>query len=313
MTMTDPVCVKSVRPSRLEMVPAGAAPHPPQPAGSIRSGLTARQFDWIAATVYGYCGIYLAPAKRQSVEGRLRSRVRALGFPGLTGYLDYLMSGEGQSQEFVHFIDCITINKTEFFREPDHFSLLQERLLPELLDSCGAGKRYPLRIWSAGCSSGEEPYTIAMTVNEFASSRQPYRFSVLATDISQRVLEKAARAVYPLESFDPIAEPLRRKYLLRNRDEERSEGRIAPEIRKLVEFRRLNLTGENLSTGGPLDIIFCRNVMIYFTKSVREALIERLSGRLRVGGYLIAGHSETLGTATLPMAPVVPTVCRRTA
>lgn len=278
-----------------------------------RAGLSVRQFEWIASTVYDYCGIHLPPAKHQSVEGRLAPRVRALGMSSLSEYQEYLTTEEGRKREFVHFIDCITINKTEFFREAAHFRFLTERVLPELAETAGVGRRYPLRIWSAGCSTGEEAYTIALAISEYAMAHPPYRFSVLATDISQRALDRAVRAIYPLEAFEAIPQALRRRYLLRNRDSERSDGRIGPAIRELVEFRRLNLMDNDLRTVGAMDVIFCRNVMIYFTKSGREALIGRLIDQLRVGGHLFLGHSETLHTMTLPVAAVAPTVFKKVA
>lgn len=244
------------------------------------------------------------------VETRVRKRLRALGISSFKTYLTSLQA-PGREDELVSLIDVITVNKTDFFREPSHFDYLTGKALPELANSRAVGTRMPLRVWSAGCSTGEEPYTLAMVLTEYAETRPGYQFSILATDICTQVLERARRAVYPLECFQPVPFPLRKKYLLKSKSPQRAEGRVVPSLRGKVEFRRLNLMDNDYGLPGPMDVIFCRNVIIYFTRDTQERLIAKLVRHLAVGGFLFMGHSETLNTMRLPVEPAMPTVYRR--
>jgi len=211
--------------------------------------------------------------------------------------------------EIIHMIDAVTTNKTDFFREPDHFDVLASRLLPSLM------ARHPGRtgfaFWSAGCATGEEPYTLAMSLEEFKLGHKSFDYHIVASDISTRALDTAANAVYGIERVAPVPPSYRKKYMLRSRDPDRSEVRIKRELRDKVEFIRLNFMDEHFPFEGHFDVIFCRNVIIYFERPVQERILGRMCKYLSVGGALILGHSETLTGMDLPLVSLAPTVYER--
>ena len=268
-------------------------------------------YSRLSNLIQTHCGIRLPPAKKTMLEGRLRKRLNALGMNSFSAYCDYIFSPEGAESEHVYMFNAVTTNKTDFFRESDHFDFLTGKVLPELLDTYGLGARRCLNVWSAGCSTGEEPYTLAMVLSEFAQKRQPFRFSILATDISTRALEHAASGIYECEKVEPIAKPLRKKYLMRSKDKNRGLVRIVPELRTTVRFERLNLMVENYGIGEVMGVIFCRNVIIYFDRPTQERLLRRLSSHLMRGGYLFMGHSESLHRMDLPFTPIATTIYRK--
>lgn len=252
------------------------------------------------------------------MEARLRRRLRALGMASYTEYADYLLASAGHrsdqrrvmadsQQERLRLADAITTHKTRFFREPHHFDFLTQRIVPVLAQSFGAGIRRPLRIWSAGCSSGEEPYTLAMVLGEV--SLPGFDFRILATDISDEMLERAARAIYTEEDVEPVPARLKRRFLLRSKDRQRRQVKVAPEIAQRVDFRRLNLM-ERFGFRARMDIIFCRNVLIYFDRRTQEILIGRLCAQLERGGFLVLGHSESIVGMQLDLSQVAPTIYR---
>ncbi len=270
--------------------------------------LTGDDFDRLGRFIYDVCGIKMPPSKKTMLESRLQRRVRDLGMNSFARYCDYLFSAEGQAEEVVRMIDLVTTNKTDFFREPDHFVYLLETVLPLWWEQHGGPGR-PFRAWSAGCSSGEEPYTMAMVLQHFTEQCAGFDYSILATDISTRVLDRGRLAVYGEERIATVPEQFRRKYLLRSRD--RSEGlvRVVPELRTRVQFERLNFM-VNFNVREEFDIIFCRNVIIYFDRQTQEQLIGRFLDHLRPDGHLFLGHSETLNSHNLPLKAVSPTVYR---
>lgn len=263
--------------------------------------LSDKDFRRLSAFIYEECGINLPPSKKTMVEGRLRKRLRSLKMTSFPQYCDYVFSREGLETETVSMIDVVTTNKTDFFREPEHFDHLLGRVIPEMVYTNGLGIRTPLNIWSAACSTGEEPYTLAMVLDQFAEKCPGFQFSILATDISTIVLEKAKRAIYESEKIAPIPSIARRKYLLKSKDKSKGLVRIAPELRSLVRFRRLNLMDDDFGIAEPMAIIFCRNVIIYFDKQTQEKLLNRLCQVLMPGGYLFMGHSETLHGLNVPL------------
>jgi chemotaxis protein methyltransferase CheR len=269
--------------------------------------LTEREFESLRDLIYGACGIALIPAKKTMMELRLRRRLQALQMVSFREYQQYL-AGRGGERELIALIDVITTNKTDFYREPGHFDFLTRAVLPAL--TAGSGR--PLNVWSAGCSSGEEPYTLAMVLSEYAEERPGFQFSILATDISTRVLEKARLGVYEIGVIAPIPPEAKRKYLLKSRDRSRPMARVAPEIRSRVDFQRLNLMDADFALPHPMDVIFCRNVVIYFDKTTQGQLIKKFFRNLRPNGYLFMGHSETLHGFDVPLAQVAPTVYRKT-
>ncbi|RNC71010.1 MAG: methyltransferase domain-containing protein [Desulfuromonadales bacterium] len=275
------------------------------------AAMTDREFARFSDFIYDQCGIKMPPAKKTMLEARLQKRLRKLGIGGFHEYADFIFSREGAEQELVHLIDVVTTNKTDFFREPAHFDILVSRALPELIGSAGTGFRSPLAIWSAGCSSGEEPYTLAMVLTEFAEQNPGFGFSILATDICTTVLEKAKLAIYDEERVEPVPLALKRKYLLRGKDGQRGFVRIIPELRSRIRFRRLNFMDGDYGLREQMDVIFCRNVIIYFDKQTQERLLKRFCRHLIPGGYLFMGHSETLSGLDVPLVQVASTVYRK--
>ena len=269
--------------------------------------LSDREFSALSQFIHRTCGIKVTDAKRTMLEGRLQRRLRMLKLTSFDAYCEYLFSPKGMDEELPFMINEVTTNKTDFFREPGHFRFLVDRAIPELLRS-----RRRLTFWSAGCSSGEEPYTLAMVAHEYAT-RSPvsFTFLVIATDISTKVLEKAEKAIYDEERVEPVPALLKKKYLLRSKDRTRRMVRVVPELRTLVKFRKLNFMDNNFGFREPLDIIFCRNVIIYFDKPTQEKLLNKFCRCLNPGGFLFMGHSEAIFGMDIPLVPVAPTVYRR--
>lgn len=272
--------------------------------------LNTRDFQQLSSFIYSQLGIKMPESKVTMLSGRLTKRLRALGIGSFSQYCDFLFSSKGQQEEMVHLISAVTTNKTDFFREPSHFDYLVKKVLPSLQQLRSYDSRSPLRIWSAGCSTGEEPYTLAMVLAEERELRSGPRHEILATDISVRVLDIARRAVYPMERVGPISKLMKKKYLLRGRDQRNPEARIVPELRKAVRFGRLNFMDEEFGLPDPVDVIFCRNVIIYFDKETQEQLMQKFSRYLLPGGYLFLGHSESLHGYDTPFEQVAPTIYR---
>lgn len=271
--------------------------------------LSSRDFARLRSLVYAEAGISLGTEKKTMLEGRLRRRLRALRLDSYREYCEFLFAPEGQREEVVPFLDVVTTNKTDFFREPEHFAFLTARALPEMAARL-EGRR--ALVWSAGCSSGEEPYTLAMLMSEYAEAHAGFRFGILATDLSTEVLRKAKLGVYTAKDVEPLPAALRKKYVLRSRERGSEQVRIAPEVRQLVEFRRLNFMDAHYGLEQKVEAIFCRNVIIYFDRPTQEKILGKLTRHLVEGGYLFVGHSETLHEMRLPVEPVEPALYRRT-
>lgn len=274
-------------------------------------GISEQNFARLSRLINERCGIKMPPHKKNMLEARLRKRLRSLGLGSYGQYCDYLFGPGGEELELVNLIDAVATNKTDFFREPKHFDFLTEVALPRLQTTCGVGQLRPLRVWSAGCSTGEEPYTLAMVLSEFALENPGFDFSILATDISTRVLDKAQLAVYHEEKVEPVPDALKRKYLLRSRDPAKSQVRVVPELRAKVQFRRLNFMEDTFGLRETIDIIFFRNVMIYFERQQQIALLQRFCDCLPSGRYLFTGHSESLHGMGLPVVQVAPAAYRK--
>ncbi len=271
-----------------------------------------RDFRRFRDLIYDQCGINLIPAKKTMLSARLWKRMRVLGMASFRQYADYVSSMQGLSEELVHMLDVVSTNKTDFFREPKHFEFLANEVLPALIQTGHWGPGRRLKVWSAGCSSGEEPYTIAMVLAEFASRNRTGDFSILATDISTRVLEAADRGVYPEETTAPIPPALKRRYLMRGKGSRKGLCRIVPELRRRVQFRRVNLNkGEDFGISDLMNVIFCRNVIIYFDRPTQVKLFEKFYSQLVPGGYLFIGHSETLHNINDQFEPVAVAVYRK--
>jgi len=274
--------------------------------------LSARDFKRIADLIGTEVGIKLPPSKRLMVEGRLRKRVRALGLDSLDDYSSYMFHRDGLTAERPHLINAVTTNKTDFFREPEHFDLLEERLIGDLV-ALRSNERQPLiKVWSAASSTGAEAYTMAMVLADLMAQRQDFRFAILGTDISTSVLEQAVRAVYPTEFIAPVPPNLQQRYFMHARKPgPRPEVRVVPELRRLVRFARLNLMDSTYPFDRDVDVIFLRNVLIYFEKADQEKVILRLVSHLRPGGYLMLGHSESMIGTAVTMRQVAPAVFQK--
>jgi chemotaxis protein methyltransferase CheR len=271
--------------------------------------LSSRDFARLCRLVYDQAGIALSSEKKVMLEVRLRRRLAELKLASYREYCEYVFAGNSlDEQEVVRLIDTVTTNKTDFFREKTHFEFLAAKALPELV---GRSRRLPeLLVWSAGCSTGEEPYTLAIVLSEYAQAHPGFRFRVLATDISTAVLAKAELAIYSAEAVAAVPLDLRRKYFMRSRDPDSGRLRVVPELRALVEFRRLNLM-EEFGMREQADAIFCRNVIIYFDRATQERLLQKLSRQLVEGGYLFMGHSESLHHMDVPLMLVAPSLYRK--
>lgn len=264
-------------------------------------------FTRLSGFIHDRVGIKLPPSKRTMLEARLQKRLRILGIATYEAYVNFVFTDEGMEQELRNLIDVVTTNTTEFFREPKHFDFLRSSVLPEWMQYSRGGT---LTLWSAGCSIGMEPYTLGMVMHEFAEQNPGFSFQILATDISSRALQTAVKAVYDEERIASIPDRLCKKYLLRSKDRSKRLVKIAPEIRSMVDFQRLNFM-ERFCFKNPMDIIFCRNVIIYFDKPTQERLFRQFCECLRPGGYLFIGHSESLAGMQLPLEQAAPTVYRR--
>ena len=273
--------------------------------------LSDREFKRFSAFIYDLAGIKMPPAKKTMLEARLQKRLKANSIASFEEYSNYVFSQEGRASELIHLIDVVTTNKTDFFREPAHFDFMVKTALPTILQARGDVSRDPVRIWSAGCSTGEEPYTLAMVLSEFAGNRPDFRAAITASDICTKVLQTARTGIYPEERTDPIPLNLKKKYLTRSREKSKSLVRICPELRSLVSFRRINFMDDDFGVAEKMDIIFCRNVVIYFDKPTQQTLMQKFHKQLRPGGYLFIGHSETLNGLDVDFKAVASTVYRK--
>jgi chemotaxis protein methyltransferase CheR len=272
--------------------------------------LSDRQFRTIAQLIEGQVGIKLPPAKRLMLEGRLHKRVRALNCSGIGEYVERLFEAALIDKELTHLIDAVTTNKTDFFREPAHFAFMREVAIPELLKPRGRGS-HDLKIWSAACSTGMEAYTVAIVLDDMIRAGSRFHFRILGTDISTAVLQAAKMAIYTRDAIAPVSPEFVKRYFLSSRDRLRDEMRVAPELRRLTHFMRMNLMDANYPVDRDVDIIFCRNVLIYFDKETQREVVDRLCSHLRPGGYLMVGHSESMIHNAVPtLKQVQPTIFR---
>lgn len=269
--------------------------------------ISARDFTSLAAYIFDYAGIRMPLSKKTMLEGRLRRRQRALGFDTLDAYCRHVLSDDNLAQEGMHLINAVTTNKTDFFREPNHFDFLREVALPQF----EADYLRTFRAWSVACSTGPEPYSIAMVLDDFTSTRRGFSYSVLASDLDTEVLEIARLGIYPADLAEPVPAPLRRKYLMGSRDPARHEVRVVPDLRRAIAFARLNLMDDCYPVGAPMHLIFCRNVLIYFDKPTQHRVVAKLVETLAPGGFLFLGHSESIAGLDLPLVPVANTVFQR--
>ncbi|MBI4978484.1 MAG: chemotaxis protein CheR [Spirochaetes bacterium] len=266
----------------------------------------------MSAFIESTFGIRMPAAKKTLLEGRLSKRLRALHLSSFEAYYEFLMSEHGQEEEMIHFSDLVSTHKTDFFREKSHFDYLLATVLPGLHKD-GAGTKRTLNVWSAAASTGEEVYTLAMVIDDFfiKNGIPNPQFSVLGTDISEHALHKALRAVYNERLAEPIPVEYRQRYLTRGTGEHEGLVRITPALRAHTRFRALNLMEDSYDLTESMDIIFLRNVLIYFEKPTQERIIQHLRASLSDDGWFFIGHSESIFGFHTGLTPVIPTVFRR--
>jgi len=269
-------------------------------------------FQKFQALIYGETGIWLGSSKTALLCGRLFRRLRALEITSLENYYECVSRPE-QHEERARMIDAITTNETRFYREPRQFEFLVQRVFPRWQAGAQRGLRpRRVRIWSAGCSSGEEPYTVGMLLARSFPAEEGWDLQLLATDISNRVLEKARKGIYPITRAAELPDDLRHSFMLRGIAERQGEMKVRVEIQQMVDFRRLNLDQESEILEGPFDAIFCRNVLIYFDAASKRRVVTNLVQHLMADGYLFVGHAENLNSVSSQLRSLEPTIYVKT-
>ena len=266
--------------------------------------ITADEFQRFRTLIYDESGISLGEQKKTLLASRLAKRMRALDLATFSEYYAKVTQ-DPTREEFTRMLDLISTNKTDFFREPKHFDFLRERIIPELEDT----KR--IRIWSSACSTGEEPYTIAMTLFDHIRNPAQWDCKILASDLSTRVLAKAAAGTYDEERVHNVPADIVKRHFLRGRGESAGLLKVKAHLTDMIRFQRLNLMDDEFPIKHPLDLIFCRNVMIYFDRPTQETLVNKFYRYLKPGGYLFIGHSEILQWMTHPFKVIAPTIYRK--
>jgi chemotaxis protein methyltransferase CheR len=273
-----------------------------------KNNLSDSDFNKLASFIYTNYGIKLPITKKIMLESRLKPRLRINNMDSYRDYCQFILSGKCGEEEIVNMIDLVSTNKTDFYRESAHFDFMKDVILPEHYNH---KSEKPFKVWSSASSSGEEAYTIAIVISEFLEGKRSFDFSILGTDISTRILEKAATAIYPLERVDVIPLSQKKKYLLRGKDFEKPTVRIVPELRSKARFQRLNLMDNSYDVPNDFDLIFCRNVLIYFDRETQEKVINKLCNHLKKGGYFFLGHSESISGYDVPLKQIKPTMFQK--
>ncbi|WP_291855938.1 CheR family methyltransferase [Marinilabilia sp.] len=275
----------------------------------FKAELSEKDFQAFSKYIFNEYGIKMPPVKRIMLQGRLLKRIRELKMNSYSEYKEYFFSKEGQERELLNFLNVVTTNKTDFYREPVHFAFLKDHVLPDFADSTGFSR--PFKVWSAGSSSGEEGYTIAVALNEFKLANPRFRYEILGTDISSQMLQTAARGVYKESKIDMVPIDLKRRYFLKSKDRMNPTVRVVPELQTNLKLRYLNLMDSVYDVSETFDVIFCRNVLIYFDRVTQEKVINRLCRHLSPDGYFFIGHSESLSGMDVPLEHVKPTIFKR--
>ncbi|MDF1615173.1 CheR family methyltransferase [Desulfurivibrio dismutans] len=272
-----------------------------------KSQLTDALFQKFSVLVYEKAGIYLKPEKKELLNARLGKRLRALGIESFSDYYNYVVH-DTSGDELVQMIDVVSTNFTSFFRENAHFEFMVDHALPALVSRPGGKKE--VVIWSAASSSGEEPYTIALVTEDFFEQQPGWGYRILATDISTRVLAHAQRGVYTLDRMIKVPKNYLKKYFQRGQGRASGHVRVKEALRQRISFERFNLM-DDFPWNGSLDIIFCRNVMIYFNRETQQQLVNKFYRALAPGGYLFIGHSESISSLKHNFTPVASTVYQK--
>jgi chemotaxis protein methyltransferase CheR len=267
-----------------------------------------REFALFQRLIYREAGIRLVPAKKALLEARLTRRLRELGLSSFEAYYRHILEVD-HGDELIVLLDRISTNETHFFREPKQFEFLENEVFSawKKRNRSAGGTRH-IRVWSAACSSGEEPYSLAMMLSDHFPPGSGWDFEILATDLSTRVLGTGTAGVWPIGKSSEIPQHYLKKYMLKGTGEQSGHMKAGAEIRSVVRFERLNLNDDEYPVAGNLDLIFCRNVLIYFDSGSRARVIQRLVDRLAPNGFLFVGHAESLTGVTDRVRYVVPTI-----
>jgi chemotaxis protein methyltransferase CheR len=266
-----------------------------------------REFAHLRDLIYEHTAIEIKEHKKYLLVNRLSKRLRLLGVATFSEYLHYLHVGKNCKQEFIELVDAVTTNKTDFYREPKHFSFIEQRIFPLLVAANGNRTPKKFQVWSAASSSGEEPYTIAICLSELFSRLPNWDFEILGSDISETVLRMAAMGIYDEERVAPVPAPLLRKYFLKGNN----RYKVKPELAKKVSFKKVNLKLDFHRTLSDFDIVFLRNVLIYFNRETQQDIVNKCWHVLKPGGYLFLGHSESLHGANTPYTYIAPAVYQK--
>jgi chemotaxis protein methyltransferase CheR len=272
--------------------------------------LSAAEFKMFRDLIFEKSGINLHEGKKELLRTRLGSRIRAKELRSFKDYYD-LINKDKTDVELMGLLDAISTNLTSFFREVNHFHFLEKTIIPEIVTKGRQSNNKELRCWSAGCSSGEEPYTIILSLLNNPEISETWKIKMLATDISVEMLEKAFRAVYAEEKINTVPKEMVRKYFVKGTNDKEGLYRVRQEISKLVQFKRFNLMTKSFPFSHKFNFIFCRNVMIYFDKPTQEVLISKFYNALARGGYLLIGHSESLTGIEHQFKYVLPTIYKK--
>lgn len=268
------------------------------------------EFKKFSSFIYEHAGIFLKEEKKELLNARLTKRLRACNIASFSQYFDFVTSEAQQNGEFVHFLDAVSTNFTSFFREIAHFNYLSSTVLPLLVSDAHSSGRQELSFWSAASSSGEEPYTLAMVLDDFLRKVPGKKAHILATDISSRVLQKAVNAVYATEQVGNVPGDFVKRYFQKGLGMSAGKVKIKPVLRDIVKFQRFNLM-HDFPWRNEMDVIFCRNVMIYFDKETQQRLVQKFFNCLRPGGYLFIGHSESIASIQHDFKQVEATTYRK--
>ncbi len=273
--------------------------------------LQTEDFLRISEYIEEHYGIQLPPSKMKMVEARLQKRLKAQGLTSYSEYFEFAFSPDGR-QEYTHMVDLITTNKTEFFRESAHFDFLNSDAFPEIIRKKSPGGQ--IKIWSAAASTGEEVYSILISLEEyFFKTFKSHPYHILGTDLSIQVLKKAVAGIYDEDRIAGLPMNIKKRYFLRGTSSEVPKARIKPVLLNSVEYKQLNLLKSFSNIDADFDIIFCRNVLIYFNREVQHTVISKLIEHIKPGGYLFIGHSESLTNMQLPLKQVRPTIYKKLA
>ncbi|MEA1876631.1 MAG: protein-glutamate O-methyltransferase CheR [Bacteroidota bacterium] len=273
-----------------------------------KPSLNENTFRKISEFIISNFGINISDNKKELLEYRLSKRLTALNFSSFDQYVDYLFSEKGILQEPGFLINEVSTNKTDFFREPKHFKVLINKILPEI---SGIYKSGILPIWSAGCSSGEEAYTLAICLQNYRSAHGGPDYHIFGSDISQTVLSRAVRAIYPMSNSLPINQNDLKRFFLRSRDNVSSKIRVVKELRDKVDFEYLNLMENEYKTPDIYPVIFCRNTLFYFENNTKSEIVRKLMTRLKPGGYLFISHTESLINMNMELKLIYPSVYQK--